>query len=1445
MRKSLFVLILLSLLSSGIAQVVTSPRVEDWDTHFGLPGLVDMLGSEEVIAPVDDQITVIELPATHVINYAGKTYSSLTLYSTGIIAFGSTPVDLNRRFTPYVVPFSGDFMLNEVKVKHFAEEFDNRTDYYTVIEIGPFFSPYSHSPSTSGTYICQIYFYSDGEIQIQMWIPGGSNFSLTSYTYPASSWYEWMRPRFFDGKFERTLEGHVSNLYSIYSESSGLRQGWVAKSFNNKGVVFREEIQGDGKKNLLIDFGLTIDPGGLLAYDYSREHPTVGGIHSVIFQTQRANGVGTPVYFWYFNEFFIERTDLAYYPNIQGERESDGSDRVCIYDTNLILNCEDPRGGYVHASDYHASWTKSGYGSSLYSMVDIHAAPAFKLQLTGNQYENRVLRVRNLEYRLSQPPSVQFRAPQGHKLTFNTFGGGIVRAPELSGRSPYTIYRNEVARAEIIADPGKEIEMIAVNGNAVFFNGEFVKSQLARFFSGLSPDRSSVTFSTPVTEDIMVAITFTDCTGRTLPPVTPAMVKTEQFLPDGSGRKSAGVSIQDGLGRTVQTQDSLSSSKYLIGSVYYDELGNPLYTPLSFVRDTSGFGYIDMACSDCITRSNAYHNGSDKLDRPDAFGRAYIEHDAYYGNASGLLGSTAGVGDAAFALSDNQGEMWQIPVSSETDFFPKEYLNTDEIRDRYRLRMQDLKQGRAREFSNLLTVSLDSEHRYSQSIANALGQMVATRVYDGETPVTTRYVYNDLGQLTMSYPDAGGMALAVYYEYDALGRVIQTRSPDRGTIDTRYDSLGRARFVRDARQKARGENHFTANIYDVLGRLTHTGEVKGTHSFETPDADIPVSALTLTSETIYGKPTLERLVSIGIHQDASLFISILESMTGIRPTDIGAVIAYDGDGNAVSLKMSSFDRLGRTIKRWVIYGVGTPAVQLSYGYNNANELTSSNFSEWSEGVWTIQSSRTRLYDRKGRLTNTNEDGAPLANYEYSDKGNVKAKHYYDRGTEVYTQNTERDIHGRPLKVNYTKNGQLFYAQELTYTSPASGQLAAANHNWNSISGTGNVSHAHTYAYDDLGRLASVGGSLPGTYEYDIIGRLIHKAEQNTVSLYYDETNYHPSSVRMNNSLHSLTFHTYGASGNLWKDEFAQATYQYNSRNLPEMVRRHTQIPGTLTEQDVDNGVTAEEEYERISMAYDESGSRIWQNVVNKGHVNRTEATLSGVGVYVKEDFTSEFELDRLDLIGGGFRQGKTGDALFPVKDVQGNVRGYAGKSGLVSAYGYYAFGTVDEIAENTSGDTKRWQGKEFDGRHGKYYFGARFFDPAFGLWMTPDPAGQFANPYTYGGDPLNYVDPNGEWVHILVGAIVGGVIGTVGGAIQCAYSDVSCSRAIVGGNIVGSAAGAAAAATGGAVTGAFGTGIGATAASGAAAGAVGSGVNYAGNAMISGEFNNDDFAWAL
>jgi RHS repeat-associated protein len=58
--------------------------------------------------------------------------------------------------------------------------------------------------------------------------------------------------------------------------------------------------------------------------------------------------------------------------------------------------------------------------------------------------------------------------------------------------------------------------------------------------------------------------------------------------------------------------------------------------------------------------------------------------------------------------------------------------------------------------------------------------------------------------------------------------------------------------------------------------------------------------------------------------------------------------------------------------------------------------------------------------------------------------------------------------------------------------------------------------------------------------------------------------------------------------------------------------------------------------------------------------------------------------------------------------------------------------------------------------------GARMYDGATGRWLVPDPAAQFANPYlAMGNNPVVGVDPDGQWVHILVGAVVGGVMNTI------------------------------------------------------------------------------------
>ena len=55
----------------------------------------------------------------------------------------------------------------------------------------------------------------------------------------------------------------------------------------------------------------------------------------------------------------------------------------------------------------------------------------------------------------------------------------------------------------------------------------------------------------------------------------------------------------------------------------------------------------------------------------------------------------------------------------------------------------------------------------------------------------------------------------------------------------------------------------------------------------------------------------------------------------------------------------------------------------------------------------------------------------------------------------------------------------------------------------------------------------------------------------------------------------------------------------------------------------------------------------------------------------------------------------------------------------------------------------KFTGKELDKDIGLNYFGARYFDQDIGLWISPDPAGQFFSPYATSGNPVNFVDPDG------------------------------------------------------------------------------------------------------
>jgi len=130
-----------------------------------------------------------------------------------------------------------------------------------------------------------------------------------------------------------------------------------------------------------------------------------------------------------------------------------------------------------------------------------------------------------------------------------------------------------------------------------------------------------------------------------------------------------------------------------------------------------------------------------------------------------------------------------------------------------------------------------------------------------------------------------------------------------------------------------------------------------------------------------------------------------------------------------------------------------------------------------------------------------------------------------------------------------------------------------------------------------------------------------------------------------------------------------------------------------------------------------------------------------------------------ELLG---RQKANGEQLFYVFDYLGSTRRvYNGSSQEVASYNYYPFGAV--MHSSLSEPTKEtFTGKGLDTETGRYYFGARYYDAGLGRWSVTDPAGQFASPYGYAGNPVSFTDPDGEFfLPVVIGAAIGASLGSM------------------------------------------------------------------------------------
>jgi RHS repeat-associated protein len=141
-------------------------------------------------------------------------------------------------------------------------------------------------------------------------------------------------------------------------------------------------------------------------------------------------------------------------------------------------------------------------------------------------------------------------------------------------------------------------------------------------------------------------------------------------------------------------------------------------------------------------------------------------------------------------------------------------------------------------------------------------------------------------------------------------------------------------------------------------------------------------------------------------------------------------------------------------------------------------------------------------------------------------------------------------------------------------------------------------------------------------------------------------------------------------------------------------------------------------------------------------------------------------------------------------DYQGNLIALANEAGTVVENGRFAYdpwGKRRNPADWTQDDTRiSWIVSRGYTMHEHLdmfsiiNMNGRVYDPLTSMFFSPDPFVQAPdnwlnyNRYGYAfGNPMKYTDPNGEWIHLVVGAVVGGVINWMSNGCEFTWEGLS------------------------------------------------------------------------
>ena len=608
---------------------------------------------------------------------------------------------------------------------------------------------------------------------------------------------------------------------------------------------------------------------------------------------------------------------------------------------------------------------------------------------------------------------------------------------------------------------------------------------------------------------------------------------------------------------------------------------------------------------------------------------------------------------------------------------------------------------------------------------------------------TTTYTYNARNEpLTQTWPS--GRSVANTYSNDGVADLTQVQQKDAaGNVlsTTRY-TIGSYGLVSD---KYDPNNHHTTYTYDSNGNLASTTTPLGNKTQWTYDALGFKASRTdaMSRTTTYTPDAWERL-----------------SKTAY-PDGTTRTFSYDADSNLTGSAASGGVAIARTYdadNRQIGETEGGTRT-LTKTYDAAGQLGL--LSTTTDFLGTVHSF---AYTARNQIYQTALPYQP-ASYTYDPNGNqtlvvnpngTQSKQVYDNAGRVTGVTDYNSSGGVLFSASYAYNADSQKASgSETNGAALSWGYDALGHLTSEVRSGGIASENISYGYDPAGNRTSQGGSfLNGTFSYNADDELTAFTGSGT-------------------SYAAATF-GYDADG-----ERTSETTNISPSSSGYGSTFGYDFEGNLT------GITASGNGS-VAFAYDGLDRQLgWQS-----NGSRLDYQLDGDVPLTETNSTTS----RVNLWGNGLvmSAGET-----PVPDGLGATRGTTNSGqGVVWAASYTAFGYPLTASGSTisayqwgEGSSYRSDGFGPTGAPALTKVGARFYDPAFGCFLTRDTL-LTEKPYLYcNDDPINFSDPTGHkkraginWTDV-GHAVVLGAVGGLGAAVGTAVGGP------VGG-IVGGAAGA-------------------------------------------------------